>query len=157
MSVELTPMKLDRPVYGIAIMPLNGFSYVPRTGQSMTVIGVGDRGAGEGSTVWLNAAEVKMTDPRRCNMNYGDNSVHDSTMFCARDPGQDSCQGDSGGPIMMNVDGVQKIVGIVSWGRGCAEERYPGVYARVHPLASRGLRACPGGSGTSGLVYVDST
>ncbi|KAI2504704.1 peptidase [Fragilaria crotonensis] len=124
-------MKLSSLVYGIPAMPLNGLSYMPSTGMSMTVIGIGDAAEGAGSTVWLNAAEVKMTDPFRCNLNYGDNSIRDITMFCARDPGQDSCQGDSGGPIMMNVNGVEKVVGIVSWGRGCAEATYPGVYARV--------------------------
>jgi trypsin len=36
-------------------------------------------------------------------------------------------QGDSGGPLL--VEGVQ--VGVTSFGRGCADPRYAGVYARV--------------------------
>jgi trypsin len=36
-------------------------------------------------------------------------------------------QGDSGGPIF--VKGIQ--VGITSWGYGCAEPEYAGVYTRV--------------------------
>ena len=45
----------------------------------------------------------------------------------------DSCQGDSGGPLYTNFqNGVNYVqTGVVSYGIGCAEASYPGVYARV--------------------------
>ena len=48
------------------------------------------------------------------------------------DGGQDAFQGDSGGPFICDVDGKYVLTGIVSWGAGCAEEGYAGVYGRVH-------------------------
>src|SRR4051794_32212968 len=44
---------------------------------------------------------------------------------------KDTCQGDSGGPLMMFSNGQWILVGITSYGTGCALADYPGVYTRV--------------------------
>ncbi|XP_037933737.1 trypsin alpha-3-like [Teleopsis dalmanni] len=50
------------------------------------------------------------------------------TMFCAAAPGKDACRFDGGGPA---INANNKMVGIVSWGYGCARADYPGVYTSI--------------------------
>lgn len=56
-------------------------------------------------------------------------------MICAADPGKrDACFADSGGPLYDKEKGI--LVGVVSFGIGCADEDYPGGYARVSKAVS---------------------
>ncbi|XP_071451593.1 trypsin delta-like [Hetaerina americana] len=75
----------------------------------------------------LQHVVVQITDQEECSGAYGSITAN---MICAGSKGKDTCQGDSGGPLV--EDG--KLVGIVSFGYGCAEPGYPGVYTRVTAL-----------------------
>lgn len=65
-----------------------------------------------------------------CNSARSYIGLTDETMLCATAPGKDTCQGDSGGPLVLTY-GDPVLVGIVSWGDGCADAAHPGVYIRV--------------------------
>jgi len=55
-------------------------------------------------------------------------------MICAgkEEGGIDACQMDSGGPLTWkDAQGKWNIIGVVSFGYGCADSRYPGVYSEV--------------------------
>ncbi|KAJ2952296.1 hypothetical protein O0L34_g4578 [Tuta absoluta] len=77
----------------------------------------------------LLAATVNIVDQATCSRAYVRITVISPGMVCANatSPPRDACQGDSGGPLVANGT----LVGIVSWGEGCADRNYPGVYTRV--------------------------
>ncbi|XP_067089328.1 serine protease 27-like isoform X2 [Osmerus mordax] len=80
----------------------------------------------------LQEVDVPIVGNRQCNCNYGVGSITDN-MLCAglTAGGKDSCQGDSGGPLVSKQDGRWIQSGVVSFGKGCALAKFPGVYARV--------------------------
>ncbi|XP_050503483.1 trypsin alpha-like [Diabrotica virgifera virgifera] len=83
---------------------------------------------GEVSDV-LQMVEVPIITNEKCQSLYMEEIVTNG-MLCAGylgSGGKDACQGDSGGPFRVNG----KLFGIVSWGYGCAQPFYPGVYTNV--------------------------
>jgi len=64
-----------------------------------------------------------------CQGNYNGINAITASMICAGETGKDSCQGDSGG-MLIDKDTNQQV-GIVSWGVGCGQAGYPGVYGNV--------------------------
>jgi len=79
----------------------------------------------------LMEALTPIVDFDKCNSAYG--GAVTNNMICAGYwvSTRDSCQGDSGGPLIVD----NTLVGIVSWGNGCAEDGYPGIYTRVQNYA----------------------
>jgi secreted trypsin-like serine protease len=105
-------------------------------GANSTVLGWGTDESGNTSDV-LKKVDVPVTADADCTASYNE-QFDPNTMVCAglAEGGKDSCQGDSGGPLVgVAADGTKKIIGIVSWGQGCAEPKFYGVYGRVAAMA----------------------
>ncbi|NWI51729.1 TMPS5 protease, partial [Calyptomena viridis] len=84
----------------------------------------------------LKEALVPLIGTKRCNSSCMYSGELTARMLCAGHlQGQvDACQGDSGGPLMCWDGSMWRLVGIVSWGQGCAEPNHPGVYTNVAQL-----------------------
>uniref|UniRef100_A0A493TED8 Transmembrane protease serine 5 n=1 Tax=Anas platyrhynchos platyrhynchos TaxID=8840 RepID=A0A493TED8_ANAPP len=87
-------------------------------------------------TETLKEALVPLISTRRCNSSCMYEGELTARMLCAGYPqGKiDACQGDSGGPLVCQDDLTWRLVGVVSWGQGCAEPNHPGVYTNVAQL-----------------------
>uniref|UniRef100_A0A1B0FJX1 Peptidase S1 domain-containing protein n=1 Tax=Glossina morsitans morsitans TaxID=37546 RepID=A0A1B0FJX1_GLOMM len=104
----------------------------PADGAEASVTGWGTLHSGGASLpVTLQTINVDIVNREKCaSSSYGYGSQIRPTMICAYTEGKVSCQGDSGGPLVSGG----RLVGIVSWGYGCAFPNYPGVYADVADL-----------------------
>ncbi|KAL0108950.1 hypothetical protein PUN28_014214 [Cardiocondyla obscurior] len=86
----------------------------------------------------LQKVQLDLVDNLLCTRQYN-SSIEvpygvSPSMICAGDPHKDSCQGDSGGPLQMihpTNECVFQIIGVTSFGMGCATDHIPGVYTRV--------------------------
>ncbi|KAH8325937.1 hypothetical protein KR067_010466, partial [Drosophila pandora] len=107
----------------------------PSPGDPARVSGWGRVGSKLPKPDVLLATDVHIVDHQQCNKAY--NGKLDETMICASAFGKDACRSDSGGPLIS--DG--KLVGIVSFGEGCAKPHFPGVYANVAELKKWILKA----------------
>jgi hypothetical protein len=59
-------------------------------------------------------------------INKNDSSIQTPLIY------SDTCQGDSGGPLMIFTSSEQWVlVGLTSYGYGCAQPGYSGVYTRI--------------------------
>ena len=118
---ELFPACLPRPP---------SFSYAGWPRGMVTGWGYTEEGGTPSET--MMKARVPIVSDAVCSQAYG-RDLYPSVMVCAGKKGVDACQGDSGGPLVVQDDQHLgwALIGILSWGFGCAREKYFGVYTEV--------------------------
>ncbi|XP_055325062.1 trypsin-1-like [Sitodiplosis mosellana] len=133
---DIALLRLDREVKFTNVlkpvcMPSRGKSFSHLDG-----IATGWGATKEQGDISVNLQEVTvpiLSNSECRKTGYGASRITDN-MLCAglKDGQKDSCQGDSGGPLHVVNDTIYQVVGVVSWGEGCAQPDYPGVYTRVN-------------------------
>uniref|UniRef100_UPI0037E99BB9 uncharacterized protein n=1 Tax=Semicossyphus pulcher TaxID=241346 RepID=UPI0037E99BB9 len=96
-----------------------------------TVSGWGRRGENGPTSTLLRRLQVPRIRTQQCVEESG--VVLTENMFCAGyiEGRQDSCKGDSGGPLVTKYKKTVFLLGVVSWGKGCARPGNYGIYTRV--------------------------
>ncbi|MGP3984003.1 S1 family peptidase [Streptomyces sp. KR80] len=116
--------------YKTLALPAQGEA--PQYNEKSRILGWGLTAENGSASQVLRQAEVPVTPDSACRAAYGER-VDLGLEFCAgyEAGGVDTCQGDSGGPVEQNG----KLIGVTSWGEGCARPGKYGVYARVAAVA----------------------
>ncbi|MFE3554409.1 serine protease [Streptomyces sp. NPDC059193] len=133
---DLAVLELAESLPAHYVIPMAGAghsAYAP--GTEAAVYGWGDTSGFGDYAYALRAAQVTVLSDEVCGRAYpGDASgqYRAESMVCAGEDsgGKDACQGDSGGPLVAQG----RLIGLVSWGRGCGRADSPGVYTRIAPL-----------------------
>ncbi len=96
-----------------------------------TVSGWGTLTSGGSSPDVLQSVQVPIVSLAEASAAYQQTLSSDE--LAAGIVGKDSCQGDSGGPLVVTDPSTNEVflAGVVSWGFGCGDAGYPGIYARV--------------------------
>ncbi|XP_035798694.2 trypsin-like isoform X2 [Amphiprion ocellaris] len=121
------PMVLNRFV-SLVPLPRQGTGVIE--GHLCRVSGWGYSSPGGSQVpVTLRTVTVPIVSSARCNSSDSFNGNITANMICAgyRAGGKDACKGDSGGPLVCGG----RVYGVVSWGNGCGDAKFPGVYTAV--------------------------
>ncbi|CAH1781862.1 unnamed protein product, partial [Owenia fusiformis] len=132
--IELNTSAVLGENVAVACLPITSLT----NGQQSYVTGWGSTASGGGKVTRLREVMVPIIDRTHCiaESNYTANDDLSITMVCAGSivGGIDTCQGDSGGPLvtqMSHNSSLWQLSGVISWGIGCGDPSYPGVYTDV--------------------------
>lgn len=130
-GADVAVLFLDRAVpYSTLPLETDQDAYPP--GRPALVLGWGYTSERGPSSPVLRRAQIPLVADSDCAAIYREFNPY--AMVCAGDAGgrMDACYGDSGGPLIAG----DRLIGVTSWGSGCARQGAPGVYSRVASYAS---------------------
>jgi secreted trypsin-like serine protease len=137
---DIALIRLSSPVTlngRVATIALARDATLGDAGATALVSGWGTTSSGGSAAATLRRVTMPIVSTATCAGSYGSGSIT-TNMLCAglAAGGVDSCQGDSGGPLAVQRSGSWYLAGVVSWGVGCADPGYYGVYTRVSRFIS---------------------
>jgi len=113
-------------------IPFDVFKEDDLSQRNAFVAGWGTLSYGGPASSKLQEVQVRVWENFRCRDVFRRDVPITTANLCAGDGDKDACRGDSGGPLMLaHQNGKFYLVGIVSFGKKCAEPGIPGVYTRV--------------------------
>ncbi|KAM6429692.1 acrosin-like [Rhynochetos jubatus] len=133
---DIALLELDQPVQCSSSVQLACVPDASLRVSELTNCYIGGWGAttarSGGPTDVLQEARVRLINTTVCNSTGWYRGAIHTHNLCAGYPqgGIDTCQGDSGGPLVCQDSNADYfwLVGVTSWGRGCARAKRPGVY-----------------------------
>lgn len=143
MYADIALIELQRTVtFGTVIKPACLYQLYDNVPMKVWVSGWGVTEYGGEPSNKLQKAQLTIIDNIACSMRHNGSTAVPygvtPSMICAGDPHggwtRDTCQGDSGGPLQVPHPEylcLFQLIGITSFGSGCAIVGSPGVYIRV--------------------------
>jgi trypsin len=124
--------EINAPYYPI----LDDGTQANKVGNLLSVIGWGSSVPKGYQSNRLMQVEVPIVDNQTCQQAYlypNYRQIDSNNQICAgyQNGGKDACTGDSGGPAFITQGAETTIVGITSFGKGCALPNIPGIYTKV--------------------------
>jgi len=125
--IKLASATSGRPI------PLAAPADTFRNGEPLEITGWGATNEAGATAILLQKAFVPSVANSDCNEPEAYKGAISPGMMCAGEKagGIDACQGDSGGPLVKRKSSGPVLVGVVSFGEGCARRLKYGVYTRV--------------------------
>ena len=144
-SDDAAVVQLDTPIADVAspTMPTSGNRSYEHAGTPARAIGWGSTQAqgpaDVGGGVYpdeLRQVDLPLVGDGPCRSVFDgvrNPALYPQEMLCAGGDGHhDACTGDSGGPLLTPLPGgTWELIGVTSWGNGCAVPGTPGVFTRL--------------------------
>ncbi|XP_063612931.1 serine protease 30-like isoform X1 [Penaeus indicus] len=113
-------------------LPTSTTPYTPSMKCQVSGWGLTNPDYGFSNSMVLRSAEVILMENKQCRDLYSSNGYTEGMICAGHMEGKiDACNGDSGGPLACEINGEYTLLGVVSWGKGCAKAQRPGIYTNV--------------------------